>query len=139
MQKLLPVDGNVVCPADSACLLSSLTVDIPTVLLYYSEGVLMQGEAPATQAGVQVKHEPERLVLDALMRYKPADLHQLQHDNVAQCGDSAEWGDGLRTEWVCECSCLSQGNTNDRHVSHRLSVQAAPGEMRLATTLITQV
>lgn len=116
-----------------------LTVHMSTVSVYYSEDVLMQGEAPATQAGVQVKHEPERLVLDALMRDKHEDLHQSQHGSVAQCGDSSEWGDGLRTEWVCECSCLTQGNTNDRHVSHRLSVQAAPGEMRLATSMTTQV
>lgn len=99
----------------------------------------MQGEAPATQAGVQVKHELERLVLDALMNFEPAELHQLRGGSVAECGDSAEWGDGLRTEWVCQCNCLTQGNTNDCHFSHRLSVQAAPGEMRLATTMITQV
>lgn len=99
----------------------------------------MQDEAPAIQAGVQVKHAQERLVLDALLQNQPADLHQLHGDSLEQCGDSAVWGKGLRTEWVTQCSCSTQGKTSDSHVSHRLYVQTAPGEMRLATTMITQV
>ena len=99
----------------------------------------MQDESPAIQAGVQVKHEHERLVLDALMRYEPADSAQLRGGGLEQCGDSAEWGDGLRTEWVTQCSCSTKRLTNEHNISHRLYVQAAPGEMRLATTMITQV
>lgn len=103
------------------------------------ESVMMQDEAPAVQAGVQVKHAQERLVLDALMRNQPPDLHQLQGDSLEICGDSAAWGKGARTEWVTQCNCITQGKTSESPVSHRLYVQTAPGEMRLATTMITQV
>ena len=99
----------------------------------------MQDEAPAVQAGVQVKHAQERLVLDALMQNQPPDLHQLQGDSLETCGDSTAWGKGARTEWVTQCSCITQGKTSESPVSHRLYVQTAPGEMRLATTMITQV
>lgn len=100
---------------------------------------MLQDEAPATQAGVAVQHVQERLVLDALMRNQPADLQQLQGDSLETCEDIAEWGDGLRTEWVTQCSCSIQGVISEIPVSHRLYMQTASGEMRLATTMITQV
>ena len=99
---------------------------------------VLQSESPSLQAGVQVNDEQEKLVLNALMLYQPADLYQLSGGSLAQSGNSAAWGDGLRTEWVTECSSLTNKHRQEHHIQHRLYVQAAPGEMRLATTMITE-
>ena len=96
--------------------------------------VAMQGESSATQAGVQVLQQ-ERVVLDALMLEKvqsPGGNHEL-------CQNPGAWEEALRTEWATDCSCTTPGRTSEHRVSHRLYVQHAPGETRLATTMITQV
>ena len=98
---------------------------------------MMQGESAALQAGVQVNQEYEKLVLDALMQSQPADSFQLSGGSLADCGNCADWGDGLRTEWVTQCNSVIKGK--QQPIPHRLYVQAAPGEMRLATTMITEI
>ncbi len=99
----------------------------------------MQEESAAMQAGIQITHEQEKLVVDALMRYQPADTAQSSRGSVDKCGDSAAWGDGLRTEWVTHCLLNSNRRPPEHLVPHRLYVQAAPGEMRLATVMIAEV
>ena len=94
----------------------------------------MQAESSAVQAGVQVTQQ-ERAVLDALM----LDKVQLQGSTREQCRNPRAWEKALRTEWATECSCTTPGRPFEQQVSHRLYVQTAPGEMRLATTMITQV
>lgn len=94
----------------------------------------MQGESSAVQAGVQVIQQ-ERAILDVLM----LDKVQLQGGTGEQCRNPQAWEKALRTEWATECSCTTQGRTFEHCISHRLYVQTAPGEMRLATTMITQV
>lgn len=99
----------------------------------------MQGESSAIQAGVQVIQQ-ERVVLDALMLDKvPAESPHLQGSGRQQYGNHAAWKHALRTEWATECSCMTLGRNFEHRISHRLYVQTAPGEMRLATTMITQV
>ncbi|KAL3137852.1 hypothetical protein ABBQ38_005105 [Trebouxia sp. C0009 RCD-2024] len=95
---------------------------------------LQQGESSAVQAGVQVIQQ-ERAILDVLM----LDKVQLQGGTGEQCRNPQAWEKALRTEWATECSCTTQGRTFEHCISHRLYVQTAPGEMRLATTMITQV
>lgn len=103
-------------------------------MLVLTAFLIVQGESAALQAGVQVKQEQEKLVLDALMRYKPADLSQLSGGSL---GNIADWGGGLRTEWVTQCKSVIKAK--GQPIPHRLYVQAAPGEMRLATTMITEI
>lgn len=94
----------------------------------------MQGESQAMQAGIQVTHEQEKLVVHALMSRQPTDPSQHSLISLEHCGDCSAWGNALRTEWVTQCLCAS----NERQVSHRLYVQAAPGEMRLATVMVAE-
>ena len=94
----------------------------------------MQVESQAMQAGIQISHEQEKLVVHALMSHQSTDPSQHSLLSLEQCGDCSAWGPGLRTEWVTQCLCAS----NEQQVSHRLYVQAAPGEMRLATVMVAE-
>ncbi|KAL0053211.1 hypothetical protein WJX82_002504 [Trebouxia sp. C0006] len=93
-----------------------------------------QDESQAMQAGIQVTHAQEKLLVHALMSQQPTDPSQHSLISLEQCGDCSAWGDGLRTEWVTQCLCAS----NEQQISHRLYVQAAPGEMRLATVMVAE-
>lgn len=88
------------------------------------------------QAGVQVTQQQEKLVLNALMCQQPAESAHTASGRLEECGDAESWGAGLRTEWVTLCH--QRPGQDLLHVTppHRLYVQAAPGEMRLATVMI---
>ena len=87
------------------------------------------------QAGVQVNNEQEKLVVNALMRYQPTDSAQSRPSSLQQCGECAAWGDGLCSQWVTHCFHSRPAGTLP---CHRLYVQAASGEMRLATVMVSE-
>ena len=98
----------------------------------------MQGESEAMQAGVQVTHNSEKLVVDALMAKKPTDVLQLS-SSLDQCKGRAAWSDASHTEWVIHCARSCSESPAGHVIPHRLYVQATQGEMRLATVMVTEV
>lgn len=95
----------------------------------YSE---QQGLQHAQQHGVAVTADQEKLVLNDLMQHIP--LSEPAATSLEDCGDHRAWADALGTEWVTHCSQVEEGN-NAQQRTHRLYVQASPGEMRLATVM----
>lgn len=87
---------------------------------------------------MQITHEQEKLVVHALMCHQPTDPAQASSSRLKQCGTCAAWGDGLRTEWVTQCLRASNSKLDAQQMPHRLYLQAAPGEMRLATVMVAE-
>ena len=90
------------------------------------------------QAGVQVTQEQEQLVLDALMQQQPANAANIAAARLDQCGNADNWGSGLRTEYVTHVHQQHSQGASTQPVPHRLYVQVAPGEMRLATVMLSE-
>ena len=109
--------GNYVCQVVRACL---------------------QGESAAMQAGVQVTQEQEQLVLDALMQQQPANAANIAAARLEHCGNADNWGSGLRTEHITHVHQQHSQGASMQSVPHRLYVQVAPGEMRLATVMLSE-
>ena len=82
---------------------------------------------------MQVTQEHERVVLDALMRQQPVELAQTSSGRLEECSNADSWGPGLRTEWTTHCYQKRIQGSLQQSAPHRLYVQAAPGEMRIAT------
>ena len=91
-----------------------------------------QGMQQARQRGIAVTTDQDKLVLNDLMRRIP--LSESAHVSLEECGDHRAWADALGTEWVTHCTQVDQANHAQQH-THRLYVQASPGEMRLATVM----
>ena len=90
------------------------------------------------QAGIQVTHDQEKLVVHALMCHQHTSPAQSSISSLKQCGDCGVWGDGLRTEWVTQCLRAGHVEFDAQQPFHRLYLQAAPGEMRLATVMVAE-
>ena len=98
----------------------------------------LQGESAAMQAGVQVTQEQEQLVLDALMQQQPPNAANIAAARLDQSGNADSWGSGLRTEYVTHVHQQHSQVASMQSMPHRLYVQVAPGEMRLATVMLSE-